>query len=113
MWKIFFFKNHVENEASTLALELFLFFEKASCEVKAKSLQVSIYFFILIALDLAYNKNKRHETLSRDKLNFYFIDKGLGIVSPSHFVYDFFKKIVFHVTLYYLIKFHCLIVFTS
>ena len=25
-------------------------------------------------------------------LNFYFLDKGLVIVSPAHFVYDFSKK---------------------
>ena len=26
-------------------------------------------------------------------LNFDFLDKGLGIVSPAHFVYDFLTKI--------------------
>ena len=25
-------------------------------------------------------------------LNFDFLEKGLGIVSPSHFVYDFSRK---------------------
>ena len=29
----------------------------------------------------------------RDMLNFDFLDKGLGIVSPAHFVYDFSTKI--------------------
>ena len=29
-------------------------------------------------------------------LNFDFSEKGQGIVSPSHFVYDFSKKNVFH-----------------
>ena len=29
---------------------------------------------------------------SRDKLNFYFLEKSLGIVSPPHFVYEFSKK---------------------
>ena len=33
--------------------------------------------------------------------NFDFLEKGLGIVSPPHFVYDFSTK------------FHCLIAFTS
>ena len=28
----------------------------------------------------------------RDMLNFDFLDKGLGIVSSAHFVYDFSKK---------------------
>ena len=49
-----------------------------------------------IVLSLAYNKSKLYKTLnnwSRDRLNFYFLEKGLGIVFPSHFVYDFWKKI--------------------
>ena len=28
-------------------------------------------------------------------LNFDFLDKGLGIVSPAHFVYDFLTKMFF------------------
>ena len=34
-------------------------------------------------------------------LNFNFSDKSLGLVSPSHFVYDFSKKmfLMFHVLL--------------
>ena len=53
---------------------------------------VSIY---LIALNLAYNKNKPYKTLdywSRDTLSFDFLEKGLGIVSPPHFVHDFSWK---------------------
>ena len=48
-----------------------------------------------IALNLAYNKNKLYKTLdycSRDMLNFDFLEKTLGIVSPSHFVYGFSRK---------------------
>ena len=47
-----------------------------------------------IALKLAYNKNE--QTLhywSWDMFNFDFLDKGLGIVSLVHFVYDFLKKV--------------------
>ena len=33
-------------------------------------------------------------------LNLDFLEKGQGIVSPSHFVYDFSKKDVSHVMLY-------------
>ena len=33
-------------------------------------------------------------------LNLDFLDKGLGIVSPAHFVYDFSKKNVPHVIFY-------------
>ena len=28
------------------------------------------------------------------------LEKGLGLVSPPHFVYDFFKKNVYHVIFY-------------
>ena len=27
-------------------------------------------------------------------LNFYFLEKGLGIVSPPHFVCDFSRKVI-------------------
>ena len=46
-------------------------------------------------------------------LNFNFSEKGLGLGSVPHFVYDFFKRNVSHVTLYQLAKCHCLIAFTS
>ena len=48
-------------------------------------------------------------------LNVNFSQKGLGLVSPPHFVYDFSKKKknVSRVTYYQLTKFHCLIAFTS
>ena len=44
-----------------------------------------------MALNLPYNKNKLYKTL--DMLNFSFSEKGLGLVSPPHFVYDFSIKI--------------------
>ena len=50
---------------------------------------------ISIALKLAYNRNKLFRTLHywfRNILNFDFLDKGPGIVSPAHFVYDFSTK---------------------
>ena len=53
---------------------------------------VSIYFD---SPNLAYNQNKMLKTLdywSIDMLNFYFLEKGLGIVSPPHFMYDFSRK---------------------
>ena len=37
-------------------------------------------------------------------LNFYFLEKSLGIVSPPDFVYDFSRKI-FHVIFCYLAQF--------
>ena len=42
-------------------------------------------------------------------LDFVFLDKGLGIVSPVHFVYNFSTHVIF----YWLTKFHCLFAFTS
>ena len=45
-------------------------------------------------------------------LNFDFLDKSLGIVSPAHFVYDFSKHIP-DVIFYQLTKFHCLVALTS
>ena len=38
---MFFFKNHTENEAGRLVLDLFLLFQKALYEVKRIGLQIS------------------------------------------------------------------------
>ena len=49
----------------------------------------------MIPLNFAYNKNKLSITLdcwSRDKLNFDILEKGLRIVPPPHYVYDFSIK---------------------
>ena len=46
---------------------------------------------------MACNKNKLHKKLdyrSRDTLNFDILEKGLGIVSPSYFVYNYSRKMV-------------------
>ena len=55
------------------------------------------YFqYTSIALNLGYNKYKLYKTveyLSRDILNFNFPEKGLRLVSPPHFAYDFSTKI--------------------
>ena len=48
-----------------------------------------------IALKLTYSKNKLYKSLdywSRDILNFDFLEKSLGIVSPPYFLYDFSTK---------------------
>ena len=53
---------------------------------------------ILIALNLACNKNKLYKTLdylTRDMLNVNFSEKGLELVSPPHFVHDFSMKMFF------------------
>ena len=78
-------------EASSSPLFVFL-----NCFVSGKSKWSAAWFYyILIALKLAYNRNKLFKTLhywSRDMFNFDILDKGLGIVSPAHFVYDFSTK---------------------
>ena len=51
--------------------------------------------YISIVLNLTYNKNKLCKTLenwSWDKLQFDFLEKRLGIVPLSHFMYDFSRK---------------------
>ena len=53
------------------------------------------YQYISIVHSFAYNKNKLYKTLeysSKEMLDFDFWEKGLGIVSPPHFVYDFAGK---------------------
>ena len=54
--------------------------------------------YILLALNLVHNKNKLYKTLdywSRDLLNLDFFEKGLGIILPPQFLYDFSRKIFF------------------
>ena len=54
---------------------------------------------------MVYNKLcKTLDCWSRDTLNFDFMEKGLGIVFPTHFVYDFSRKI-YHIIFYRLTKF--------
>ena len=43
--KIFFFKNHGENEAGRLVPDFFLFFKKALYKVKASRLQLNFNIF--------------------------------------------------------------------
>ena len=66
------------------------------CFSRGKSKWSAAQFqYILIVLHLAYNKNKLHKSLdywSRYILNFDFVEKGQGIVSTPHFMYDFSRK---------------------
>ena len=74
------------------------------------------FHYIWIALKLPYNQSKLFTTLhywSRDTLlilNFDFIDKGLGIVTPAHFVFDFSPKMLL---MLYSINWPNFIAFTS
>ena len=63
---------------------------------RVKSKRSAAYFqYISTFLNLAYNKTKLYKTLdywSRDMFKFDFLEKGLGIFSSSHFVYDISRK---------------------
>ena len=73
----------------TSSRPLFIFWKRS---IWGKSKWSAAYFqYISITLILAYNKSKLYKTLDywfRDMLNFSFLEKGLGLVSPPHFVYD-------------------------
>ena len=43
--EIFLFKNHAQNEADRIVLDLFFFFRKALYQVKASDLQLSFNIF--------------------------------------------------------------------
>ena len=61
---------------------------------------------------LGIQKNNLYKTLyylSRDMLIFDFLQKGLGSMSPPHFVYDFLRKMFL---MLYSDQFHYLIFFT-
>ena len=95
-----FFKNYAGNEAGRIVPGFSLFFKKALYKVKASGqrLSFSISWYSTI---WTYNDNKLYkcsDCLSRKILNFVFFEKGLELVSPPHFVYEFSRKIflIFH-----------------
>ena len=72
-----------------------LFLKKSFILVKSKWF-TACFHYITIVLKLPYIRNKLFKTLnywSRDMFNFDVLGKGLGIVSPGHFIYDFSTKI--------------------
>ena len=84
---IFLPKSCRKLDKETSSRPLFVF--KALYEVKESGLQLS-FNILQIVLNLTYDKSKLPKTLhywSRD-----FSEKGLGIVSPPHFVYDLSRK---------------------
>ena len=63
-------------------------------------------------INLPCNKNKLYKTLdywSKNMLNFNFWEKGMGLVSPSHF----FQEKCFSCYILWTAQIHCLIAFTS
>ena len=80
-------------ERETSSRPLFIFWKRLKRGKRIVCSLVSIY--VSIALNLAYNKNKLYKTSDywfRDMLNFNFSEKGLALVSPSNFPYDFSRK---------------------
>ena len=77
----------------TSSRPLFIFWKSLIwCESKWSA---SSFHYIAIPLNLPYNKSKLYKTLdywSSDITNFNFSEKGLGLVSPPHFVHDFSRK---------------------
>ena len=76
----------------TSSRPLFVLLKKLYIKSKWSS---TLFHYISIALKLTYNRNKLFKTFhywSRDMINFEFLEKGLGIVSPAHFVNDFSKQ---------------------
>ena len=97
-----FFKKHAENETGIVVPDLSLFLKIALFEVKTSGLHLNFNIFRL-SLTWTYNKNKLYQTsdwLSQDILIFDFLEKGLGLVSPPHFEYDFSEKNVSRVAFY-------------
>ena len=81
------FKNYDENEARKLVPDRFFFKKKENALYQVKAGGLQLHFIIF-----RNNKNKLFKTLhywARDMLNFHFLDKSLGIVSPGHFLYNF------------------------
>ena len=85
-------------KAVRLVLDLFLFSQKASNEVKATGLQLS--FNVLIALNLAYNKNKNFRILIQRYAELRFFRKASGTSFSTTFCVWFFKKKVSYIMFY-------------
>ena len=87
------FKSHTGNGLGRLVPDLFLFFRKAWGKIK---LSAAYSQYLWIALNLENNQSnmyKASDYWSADMLNFDFWEKGLGLVSPTQFAYNFSRKI--------------------
>ena len=61
--------------------------------MRGKQVVCSLVLIYFNSPELAISKlYKTLDYSSRDVLNFNFSEKGLGLVSTPHFVYDFSKK---------------------
>ena len=79
----------------TSSRPLLFFNKKTQLNMKWKQVVCNLVSIYFNSLNLLYNKERLYKTLdywSRDMFNFNFSEKGLGLVSPPHFVYDFSRK---------------------
>ena len=90
---ILFFKILCRKWGKEASSRLFVFLKKPDTRYKyvvCSFFEVQVRSFnMLWYSNLAYHKNKLYQTLEywfRNLLNFDFLEKTLGIVSPSHFI---------------------------
>ena len=91
----FLFKNHGENKAGIPVLDLFLLFNKALYKIKVSDQHLSFNMFWQTST-WTYNKNKFLTFQAVDPeicAILVFLEKGLGLASPPHFVNDYSRKI--------------------
>ena len=89
-----FLQNLCRNWGRETSSRPLLFFLKSFIWGESKWSAAS-FQYISIAHNLAYNKNNMYKILDywlRDILTFNSLEKVLGIVSITHFVYDFQEK---------------------
>ena len=87
-----FFRNHGKNKLGRLVPDLSSFFWKALDEVKVSAMVCSLVLINFDSPQVDIQLKKLYKTLdywSRDMLHFDFLEKGLGIVSPTYFVFNF------------------------
>ena len=109
-----FFKNHAENEVVTLVPDLFCFLKKVLYEVKLSGQHFSFKTFCQSST-WTYNKSKPYELRSVDPeiCLILIFQKRFWDQFLQHILCMIFQEKNFHVIFYQLIKFHCLIPFTS
>ena len=94
MSEIVFFENHAENEVGRLVPDFFLFFKELYIRWKQVLSTLVLIYFVRpwhgLSIKKLYNIS---DSWSRDILNLDYFQKGLGLASPPHFVYDFLRKI--------------------
>ena len=91
-----------KNEAGKLALDLFFVFKKIYMKQKQVANTVPFYMFRWNST-WAYNKKQavqHFRLLIQRYAQFWFLEKGLRLAFPRHFVYDFSKKNISHVVFY-------------